>query len=145
MCPAPRNGACILIVFQAFFEHGIFFYVPRRRNMQVQRPLMKISFVYFVNNLKENKCQECELNDSREMLFLLLGAVIALAVCRIIFLFVKYDVIHPIRAHDYPLRKDENFKIIKASAGKGTLPKAFRPNSFPLSSWRKGFHKLCKP
>jgi hypothetical protein len=78
------------------------------------------------------------------MWFFLLGAVIALAVCRIIVLFVKYDVIHPIRAHDYPLRKDENFEIIKASVGKGTLPKAFRPISFPLSAWRKGFYKLFK-
>ncbi len=78
------------------------------------------------------------------MIFFLLGTVIALIVCRIMVLFVKYDVIHPVRAHDYPLRKDKNFKIIKESVGKGTLPKAFRPNSFPLSAWRKGFYKLFK-
>lgn len=72
------------------------------------------------------------------MLFLLLNTLAALVIFRILVLFVKNNVFHPLPAHAYPLRKDKNFALIKKSVGKGTLPKAFRPASFPLSTWTGG-------
>lgn len=69
------------------------------------------------------------------MLILFLSTIAAILACRIFILFIKYNVLHPLTTHDYPLRKDKNFEIIKNSVGKGTLPKAFRPISIPLSSW----------
>ena len=69
------------------------------------------------------------------MLILLLSTVAAILACSVIIFFIQYNVLHQLLTHDYPLRKDKNFEIIKNSVGKESVPKAFRPISFPLSSW----------
>jgi len=72
------------------------------------------------------------------MIFAIAASVFVLLICRILQVWLKYRF-HPIASHPWPLRKDLNAKVVSESLKNGTLPKIFRPEMFPFSSFSKGY------
>jgi hypothetical protein len=72
------------------------------------------------------------------MIFAIAASVFVLLICRILQVWLKYRF-HPIPSHPWPLRKDLNAKVVSESLQNGTLPKIFRPEMFPFSSFSKGY------
>ena len=72
------------------------------------------------------------------MLSYIAATVFSLFLCRILQIWLKYKF-HPIPSHPYPLRKDLNAEVIERAVKNGTLPKIFRPEMFPFSSYSNGY------
>lgn len=72
------------------------------------------------------------------MIFAIAVSVFLLFLCRVLQVWLKYRF-HPIPSHPWPIRKDLNAKVVARSLKNGTLPKIFRPEMFPFSSFSKGY------
>lgn len=63
-------------------------------------------------------------------------AIGAFVLCKVTHFILKYTILNPIPTWEYPMERNDQFKVLQKALNDGKLPKIFRPKLAPGSTFR---------